>query len=292
VSLDNNADWERAYYLGAEHEPFRFGGNNTAPESLANMGRCQNVDTARLDNRATLLHSFDALRRNLDATPAVSALDKIQSRALEIVTSGAVREAFEVELEAQSVRDRYGEKPFTVRSQDCLKNYHQQRHPGRALLQARRLIEAGVSVVTYCCHNWDTHRYNFETLRAVLPHLDQALTALVLDLEERGLLNDVAVVMGGEFGRTPRIGDIQPDGRSHWPEAGFLWVAGGGLKTGQVIGQTDRRGERVIGDPIRMQQVLATMYRVLGIDPAATFRDFNGRPQYVLEDRRPVAGLV
>lgn len=291
VSLDNNADWERAYYLGAEHEPFRFGGNS-APESLANMGRSQTVDASRFDDRATLLHSFDALRRNLDATPAVTALDAIQSRALEIVMSGAVREAFEVEREPQSVRDRYGERPFTVRSQDCQKNYHQQRHPGRGLLQARRLIEAGVSVVTYCIHNWDTHRYNFETLRAVLPHLDQALTALICDLDERGLLDDVAVVMGGEFGRTPRIGDIQPDGRSHWPEAGFLWVAGGGLRTGQVIGQTDARGERVIGEPIRMQHVLATMYRVLGIDPALTFRDFNGRPQYVLEDRHVVAGLV
>jgi hypothetical protein len=292
VSLDNNADWERAYYLGAEHEPFRFGGNNSAPESLANMGRCKTVDGSRLDDRATLLHSFDSLRRKLDATPAVSALDKIQSRALEIVTSGAVQQAFEVEREPQSVRDRYGHKQFTVRSQDCLKNYHQQKHPGVALLQARRLIEAGVSVVTYCSHNWDTHRYNFETLRAVLPHLDQALTALVCDLEERGMLDDVAILMGGEFGRTPRIGDVQPDGRSHWPEAGFLWVAGGGLKTGQVIGQTDSRGERVISEPIRVQQVLATMYHVLGIDPVTTFRDFNGRPQYVLEHRDLIPGLV
>ena len=291
VSLDNNIDWERAYYLGAEHEPFRFGGNS-APESLANMGRRETVDNSRLDDRATLLHSFDELRRNLDATPSVSALDAIQSRALEIVTSGAVREAFEVEREPQSVRDRYGEGQFTVRSQDCLKNYHQQRHPGRGLLQARRLIEAGVSVVTFGIHNWDTHRYNFETLRAVLPHLDQALTALIEDLDERGLLETTAVVMGGEFGRTPRIGDIQPDGRSHWPEAGFLWVAGGGLQTGQVIGQTDGRGERVIGEPIRMQHVLATIYHVLGIDPALTFRDFNGRPQYVLEDRHAVPGLV
>lgn len=291
VSLDNNADWERAYYLGAEHEPFRFGRSN-APESLANMGRSEKIDNARLDDRTTLLQSFDELRRNLDAAPALSALDAIQSRALEIVTSGAVRDAFEVEREPQSVRDRYGEQPFSVRSQDCLRNYHQQQHPGRGLLKARRLIEAGVSVVTYCIHNWDTHRYNFETLRAVLPHLDQALTALIQDLDERGLLETTAVLMGGEFGRTPRIGDVQPDGRSHWPEAGFLWMAGGGLQTGQVIGETDGRGESVIGEPIRMQHVLAALYRVLGIDPAMTFRDFNGRPQYVLEDRRPVPGLV
>jgi uncharacterized protein (DUF1501 family) len=122
--------------------------------------------------------------------------------------------------------------------------------------------------------------------------LDQALSALILDLEERGLLQDVAVVMGGEFGRTPRIGDLTPDGRGHWPGAGFLWVAGGGLKAGQVIGATDARGEQVIGRSIRMQNVLATLYHVLGVDPAATIADYNGRPQYVLDDRQPVTELL
>jgi len=163
------------------------------------------------------------------------------------------------------------------------------------LLQARRLVEAGVSVVTVCVFGagpWDTHRANFSTLRELLPPLDQALTALIVDLEERGLLQDVAVLMGGEFGRTPRIGDVTPDGRSHWPEAGFLWVAGGGLKTGQVIGATDKRGEQVVGQPIRMQNVLATLYRLLGVDPAATFPDYNGRPQFVLENREPVTALL
>jgi hypothetical protein len=147
-------------------------------------------------------------------------------------------------------------------------------------------------VVTCALGDWDTHRYNFTTLRQLLPPLDQALTALVLDLEDRGLLDDVAVVMGGEFGRRPRIGDITPDGRTHWPEAGFLWLAGGGLKTGQVIGASDRRGERPIGRPLRLPNVLATLYRVLGIDPATTFPDYTGRPQYVLERREPVTGLL
>jgi uncharacterized protein (DUF1501 family) len=146
--------------------------------------------------------------------------------------------------------------------------------------------------VTLAFNDWDTHRYNFATLRQLVPPLDQALHALVTDLEERGLLQDVAVLMGGEFGRTPRIGDVTPDGRSHWAEAGFLWVAGGGLKTGQVIGATDTRGERVVGNPIRMQNVMATLYRVLGIDPEQTFPDYNGRPQYVLENRQPVTELL
>jgi uncharacterized protein (DUF1501 family) len=147
-------------------------------------------------------------------------------------------------------------------------------------------------VVTQCFSGWDTHRANFSSLRGMLPPLDQALYGLVTDLDERGLLSDVAVLVGGEFGRTPRIGDLTPDGRGHWPEAGFLWVAGGGLKTGQVIGETDARGEKIIRSPIQIQNVLATLYRILGIDPATTLRDYAGRPQYVLEHRDPVAGLI
>ena len=134
---------------------------------------------------------------------------------------------------------------------------------------------------------------HFSALREMVPPLDRAaLYALVADLDERGLLDDVLIVMGGEFGRTPRIGDQTPDGRSHWPEAGFLWIAGGGLRTGQVIGATDGRGEQVVGNPIGMQCVLATVYHVLGIDPAVTIPDHNGRPQYLLHDREPLSELL
>jgi len=146
--------------------------------------------------------------------------------------------------------------------------------------------------VTVGVHNWDTHRHNFSTLRELVPPLDRALYALITDLDDRGLLDDVVVVMGGEFGRTPRIGDQTPDGRSHWPEAGFLWIAGGGLKTGQVVGATDARGEAIVGNPIGMQRVLATVYRVLGIDPAVTIPDHNGRPQFLLDDRVPLGELI
>ena len=146
--------------------------------------------------------------------------------------------------------------------------------------------------MTVSLYDWDTHRDNFNVLRELVPALDRAVHALVTDLEERGMRDDVAVLMGGEFGRTPRIGDITPDGRSHWPEAGFLWLSGGGLKTGQIIGETDSRGENVISNPIGIQSVLATVYHVLGIDPVTTLPDFNGRPQYVLEKREPVAGLL
>ncbi len=292
VSLHNRADWERAYYAGLEHEPFRVGSGN-AREPLDNMSRPRGVSARRLADRKGLLHAFDTLRRDLDGKETMKGLDAFQVRALQMVTSGKVRDAFDLDREPEKVRARYGEQPFKVVNQECnVLKYHEVAHPGRALLQARRLVEAGVSVVTVAFHDWDTHRYNFTTLRQLLPPLDQALAALVVDLEQRGLLGDVAVLMGGEFGRTPRIGDITPDGRSHWPEAGFLWLAGGALKTGQVIGATDARGERVVGRPIRMQNVLATLYRVLGIDPATTIPDYGGRPQYVLDDREPVRGLL
>jgi hypothetical protein len=297
-SIENDPDWERSYYLGVEFEPFRVGGmrllvgkeEEAGKVALENMSRHREISGERLTTRKGLLQAFDTLRRDLDGKGGMKGIDAFQARALEIVTSGKVRDAFDLEREPATMRSRYGEGPITVR-QDRITR-HPVVHPGRALLQARRLVEAGVSVVTVSLYDWDTHRDNFTVLRELVPSLDRAVHALVTDLEERGLLNDVAVLMGGEFGRTPRIGDITPDGRSHWPEAGFMWLAGGGLATGQIIGATDARGERVAGNPIRMQNVLATVYHVLGIDPSQTFLDYNGRPQYVLEDREPVAGLV
>jgi hypothetical protein len=282
VSLGNQPDWERSYYAGVGYEPFRVESGN-AKETLENMGRRREVSTERLENRSDLLRAFDALRRDLDGNKTARGMDAFHARALEIVTSGKVRDAFDVDKEPKNVGARYGEGPFSAGI-----------HPGRMLLQARRLIEAGVSVVTACftTGGWDTHRDNFATLRRLVPPLDQALHALITDLDERGLLQDVVVLMGGEFGRTPRIGDVTPDGRSHWPQAGFLWVAGGGLKTGQVIGATDARGERATSQPIHMQNVLSTLYPLLGIDPSLTIRDHNGRPQYLLENREPVAELV
>jgi hypothetical protein len=152
--------------------------------------------------------------------------------ALEIVASGKVRGAFEIEKEPQHIRTRYGEGACPDGTR-----------PGRSLLLARRLVEAGVSVVTQCFSGWDTHRANFSSLRGMLPPLDQALYGLITDLDERGLLSDVAVLVGGEFGRTPRIGDLTPDGRGHWPEAGFLWVAGGWIEDG-AGDRRDRRARR------------------------------------------------
>jgi hypothetical protein len=280
VSIENQPDWERAYYLGVEHEPLRVGGSSPR-EAIDNLGRNREISIARLDDRQRLLDGLDLARRELELDQAASGVDRFQQKAFDIITSTRVREAFDFEKEPKETRERYGEGP-----------YRHGPHPGRSLLLARRLIEAGVSVVTVGVYGWDTHSHNFSSLREMLPVLDRAVHSLMSDLLDRGMLDDVMIVMGGEFGRTPRVGDQTPDGRGHWPEAGILWLAGGGLRTGQIVGGTDARGEAVVGNPINMKNVLATVYRVLGIDPATTIADHNGRPQVVLDEQEPLSALL
>lgn len=280
VSIENAYDWERAYYLGSEHEPVRVGGS-TPREAVDNLGRNRDLTVVRLNERQGLLQNFDVVRRDVELLDAIQGLDRFQQRALEIVTSSRAREAFDLDKESKVDRDRYEQG-----------EYRHGPHPGRSMLLARRLIEAGVTVVTVGVHGWDTHASNFTSLRNMLPILDRAIYALVTDLIDRGLYDDTMIVMGGEFGRTPRIGDQTPDGRGHWPEAGFLWVGGGGFKTGRIIGTTDERGEAIIGSPINMKHVLATVYRNLGIDPAQAFLDHRGRPQVVLDEHEPISGLL
>ena len=280
VSIENHFEWERAYYAGVEHEPIRVGGSNPR-EAVDNMGPLKDIGSVRLSDRHDLLQGLDGARRNIDLGATAAGVDKFRERAFDILSSTKVRDAFDLEKETAETRGRY-----------INGLYRHGPHPGKSLLLARRLIEAGVSVVTVCVHGWDTHQGNFSSLRDMLPPLDHALHSLVTDFSDRGMLDDVVIVMGGEFGRTPRIGDVTPDGRSHWPDAGFLWVAGGGLRTGQIIGETDAKGEKVVGNPIGMKSVLATVYRVLGVDSSAYIVDHNGRPQHVLDERDPVPGLL
>jgi uncharacterized protein (DUF1501 family) len=169
---------------------------------------------------------------------------------------------------------------------------------------ARRLVEAGVPVVSItpqnhnvpskCNGQWDHHDHVFECLRAILPQYDRSVHTLITDLHDRGLQDDVVVCIWGEMGRTPRVGSQRgtTGGRDHWPQAGFAILAGGGLDVGQVVGATSARGERPAGEPYTPQNVLATLYRVLEIDPQTTLNDHSGRPVYLLDDPRPVRELV
>jgi uncharacterized protein (DUF1501 family) len=156
---------------------------------------------------------------------------------------------------------------------------------------ARRLVEVGVRCVTLSFGRWDSHGQNFDLVRDHGGKLDQAVSALVQDLDERGMLNDVTVVVWGEFGRTPRIN--QGAGRDHWPQVNSALLAGGGMRTGQVIGSTNRLGEFAVDRPVDVQEVVATLYKNLGIDPqSTTLQDPTGRPQYVVEKRNVISELV
>jgi hypothetical protein len=266
VSLMNRPMDEDPEYCGAAHRPFLPSG-----PGMQDLTLVSGVGKDRLEDRKTLLNTFDSLRRDVDAKGSMAGMDAFTARALDMITSPKTRQAFDVSHEPDKVRDRYGK--------ECA-----------GFLQARRLVEAGVSVVSVAFGGWDTHSNNFDSMRKQLPRLDQGFSALVNDLHERGLADDVAVVMWGEFGRTPRVNSTA--GRDHWSQAGFAVVAGGGFKTGQVIGETDGRGERSKGEPVTPQNVLCSLYGHLGIDPSTTLTDGMGRPMYLLDDRRPVPGLA
>ncbi len=279
-------DAEVPRYIGPAHAPFRPSG-----PGLANLRRPADVSSNRLDERKTLLAQFDQTRREAEASEEIHALDEFQRRAFGMVTSGAVYQALDLDREDPRVRDRY---------QGCTD-----------LLLARRLVEAGVSVVTVAQGGiqkgpglpvfgvWDTHTNNFPSMRKLLPAYDRAIFTLLSDLYERGLDQQVAVVIWGEFGRSPKVGDETralgsrfATGRGHWWDAGFAIVAGGGLRMGQVVGETDARAERAKGRPYTPQNVLATIYHVLGIDPATAFPDYQGRPMHLLDDREKIQELI
>jgi hypothetical protein len=288
VSLDeattDQFEFEKPHYAGSGHAPFRpFG------EFLNDMTPVEAPD--RLDDRRRLLAGFDHLRRRLDLPYAFDGLDRFQAQALQIIASPQVRDAFDLSREPPETLARYGQGKYPHQTvKDILYDWD-----ARPFVRARRLVEAGARVVTLRVGSWDHHSGPtsdiFDALRRLMPLVDQSLTALISDLRDRGLERDVLVVMLGEFGRTPKISPLGP-GREHWAEAGCAVLWGGGLRMGQVIGETDSRAERATTRETTFQNIVATIYHVLGVDPETKLPDFNGRPQYLLDDPRPIAELV
>jgi hypothetical protein len=225
-------DTEGPTYVGAAHRPFV-----PRAQGLQDLSLPKEVSLERLGDRRELLESFDTMNRAIDAHGSMAAFDAHTERAMRMAASTGVREAFDLKRESQATYDRYGK---------FCENF----------LLARRIVEAGVPLVTLKVGDWDTHEYNFRDMRAQLPPLDQGFHALVTDLHERGLADDVAVVLWGEFGRAPRVSRIE------------------GLT------------------PYTPSNVLATLYRHLGIDPEQTLPDRDGRPMHLLDDRRPVSELL
>ena len=288
-------------YLGPSYEPFRVTGDPSRPDfNIPNIGISDQTQAARLLERSSLSDNLDRLRRDTDQSGLMQAFDAFETQALNLLTSQEAREAFDLSRETDSMRDRYGRNQW-----------------GQQCLMARRLVEAGVDVVAtefdgpLCGRvaNWDDHAVNhhvFEALSHRAPFVDQAVSALIEDVYARGLDRRVLVVVTGEFGRTPRIshvassgggvasrpqGTVQP-GRDHWPRANTMLFSGGGMRTGQVIGATDRKGEDPIERRVSPLDFLATIYRHLGIDYENTsIVNFAGRPVPILNDGRAISEL-
>jgi hypothetical protein len=255
---------------------------------LANQGNnhqtalalSQGLSLNRLQDRTSLRSGLDRMRGQVDRSGMMDALDSFTKQAVGILTSGRFAAAMDLSQEDPRMLQRYtlagaGSEPPSVTSD----------RPNATLkfLLARRLVEAGVRCVSISLSDFDTHSNNFPRLRKLLPILDHGLATLLADLEERGMLDDVSVVAWGEFGRTPKV---QPanGGRDHWPAVGMALLAGGGMRTGQVIGETDRYAGAAISRPVHYQDVFATLYHNLGINArAVTITDPTGRPQYLLD---------
>lgn len=266
-------------FLGVGHSAFRPSG------PARNDMVLKDVSLDRLGDRKQLLARLDTLRRDVDANGTLDGMDTLEQQAFDILTSSALADALDVAKEPEEVRQRYGKGQESKVGDGAPMN-------GEHFLMARRLVEAGCRVVTLNFGRWDFHSDNFGNLpKKHLSIFDTALSALVEDLHDRGLADDVAVVAWGEFGRTPRINPQA--GRDHWPRVGGGFVAGGGFRHGQTIGATDRIASDIAERPVHFSEVLATLYRHLGIDPGVVkLNDLQGRPQYLLENDSPLPELV
>lgn len=281
-------------YLGPAHGPFTVGANFLTPEfKIQNLTLAKEIE-GRLENRLALMNGFDDMRRELDRSGGMAAMDKFSQLAASMLTSDKARSAFDLAREPLPIRESYGRTPW-----------------GNRALLARRLVEAGVSFVTVemsnpwpgraapaeTHYNWDTHSVNsnhFKDSRWKLPDYDRAVAALVKDIYERGLDKKVMLVVTGEFGRTPLVEYEKPGrpGRGHHCAAMSILLAGGGIKTGQVVGATDAKADHPVERPLTPADLWATVYRFLGIDTEHCFIDTIGRPMAILPSGEPIRELL
>lgn len=272
-------------YLGVQHNPFETEGDpNAANFKVQNVSLPGQLTLERVTDRRSLLASVDSLRREVDQTGALDAMDRFDQQAFDLVTSEQARRAFDIGSEDDAVRESYGRHSW-----------------GQSTLLARRLVEAGTTFVT--CHfgGWDHHWDLKAGMERYLPIVDKAVSGLLADLDQRGLLEQVLVVLCGEFSRTPRMNDggnggaplsQGTPGRDHWGNAMFCFLAGGGLRGGQVVGSTNRLGEVPQDRPLRPGDIHHTIYHVLGVDPATHFLDHSGRPIPAIDHGEVIRELV
>lgn len=287
-------------YLGSSTYPFMVVGDPSAPNFAVQNVSASPQQVERMRDRIQLLKDLEQVPAGLDRSQS-AAMDSLKQRAMHLLTSDAARRAFDLSNEPLKLRERYGMHRF-----------------GQRALLARRLVEAGASFVTMvmenptppgqgipkdCVYNWDSHAVNchlYNDARWRFPFYDQAVTALIEDLHARGLDRKTLLIVTGEFGRTPRVNTqkgtqtgVDQPGRDHWPSAMSVLVAGGGMRTGQVVGSTNSKGEHPKDRPLSPNDLWATMFRHLGIDPLNTaFIDHRGRPMPILPDGEPIAELL
>jgi hypothetical protein len=266
-------------YVGQDTNPFETEGDpNGDGFKVQNLVPPGGLSVGRLEDRRGLKRSFDALRRDVDASGAMESMDRFEQQAYELVTSAEVRAAFDLSAEEPKVRGRYG-----------------RTHWGQCTLLARRLVEAGVTFTTVHYGGWDHHWNLKEGMESLLPQVDMAVAGLFEDLAGRGLWEKVLVVLCGEFSRTPRMNDGSGNGtpgRDHWGDSMFCLMGGGGVRGGVIVGATDARGEYPKERPVTPQDIHATIYHALGVDPSAKFLDPSGRPVAALDEGEPIRELI
>ena len=276
-------------YLGVSHRPFETISDpaTAGPFQLQNFSLLESVSAKRFDDRKSLLKNVDRLRAEIDSRGEMSGVDDFQEQAYAILASDKARRAFDLDNEPQAIRNRYGftEKYNPMDPRRCSASAFNQR-----LLLARRLVEANVRLVTVDCRWWDTHVEGMDSMKnGFLPRWDQSYSALIEDLDQRGLLDTTLVVAWGEFGRTPRVN--KDNGRDHYPHVFSAALAGGPIKGGRVLGSSDAKGAFPRNQPTAPQDVLATIYAHLGINPDKHYLDHAGRPVPTLPFGKPLQGL-
>jgi hypothetical protein len=291
---------QRAGFLGPRHNPLLAGDPSAAKYNIPGITFPDGVTTNRLARRQELLSAIGANTKIASGSAALS-YDVQYEKAFSLLSSQRTRDAFHVSREPAHVRERYGLPDRTDRSVECRK-FGGLPHLGQCMLLARRLIEAGVRLVTVCTgrridQSWDTHRTHFPLLKkSILPYADRAFSALLEDLAQRGLLDETLVVAMGEFGRTPKLGQITSGagadaaGRDHWPHCYTVMLAGGGIRGGVIYGSSDSDAAFPKTQPVTPDDIAATVYRALGLDPAMEILDFLGRP-HRLSTGEPIAPL-